>query len=191
MNKLAELKEHLKPGQVYHRADLKQWSTSVDRHLQELLQEEFLEKLSGGLYYVPRQTVFGKAPAKEEDLVKAFLKDDRFVVLSPNDYNALGVGATQLYNERWVYNLKRHGVFKLGNRSFRFIKKQQVPDQLTAEFLMVDLVNNASELAEDTDMLLENVKQRAVKMDTDKLKKVAHDFGKVRTRKLFTSLLAE
>lgn len=185
---MAELKKNLKAGAVYHRADLEQWTTSVDRHLQELLKEGTLEKLSGGLYYVPKQTVFGKAPANEEDLVRAFLKDDHFVILSPNDYNALGVGTTQLYNERWVYNLKRHGVFLLGNRKFRFMRKPMVPAKLTAEFLMVDLVNNVKELAEDQDQLIERVKKRAAAMDLPKLQQVARDFGKVGTRKLFTSL---
>ena len=85
-----------------------------------------MDKLSGGLYYVPRQSVFGKAPADENDLVAAFLKDDRFLVTSPNDYNTLGLGTTQLYNTRRVYNHKRHGDFKLGNRSFHFVRRPYV-----------------------------------------------------------------
>lgn len=189
MKRLETVKRHLKPGQVYHRADLKKWSASVDRHLQELVKDGTLEKLSGGLYYVPRQTVFGKTPAAEQELVKSFLKDDRFVIISPNDYNALQVGTTQLYNERRVYNYKRHGVFKLGNRTFQFVRKPYVPSKVTKELLLVDLVNNAKHLAEDQPYLMENVKRRATEMDSRKLKQLAHDFGKVGTRKLFDSFL--
>src|SRR5580692_9296269 len=102
MKQVEVLKNRLKEGEVYRRADLRKWSTSVDRHLQQLVKDGTLEKLSGGLYYVPKQSVFGKTPADEKELVGAFLKDDRFLVMSPNDYNTLGVGTTQLYNMRRV-----------------------------------------------------------------------------------------
>lgn len=190
MKRLDMVKEHLQPGLVYHRADLLEWSASVDRHLQELVKEGALEKLSGGLYYVPRQSVFGKVPADQQDLIKAFLKDHRFVIMSPNDYNALGVGTTQLCNERKVYNYKRHGDFKLGNRTFRFIRKPYVPSKVTKELLLVDLVNNIKSLAEDQPNLLENIKKRAVEMNPRRLKQLARDFGRVSTRKLFDSLIS-
>ena len=84
MTKLEELKKHLKPGHAYRRADLARWSTSVDRHLKQLVESGTLKKLSGGLYAYPKDTVFGQAPAKDSDVVNAFLKDDRFLLASPN-----------------------------------------------------------------------------------------------------------
>jgi len=183
------LKKKLRPGEVYRRADLQQWSKSVDRHLQELVKEGTLEKLSGGLYYVQEKSTFGKVPAEEHALVEAFLKDKDFLVFSPSDYNALGVGTTQLYNTRLVYNHKRHGEFKLGNRSFHFVRKPYVPDKLTREFLSVDLVNNLGQLAEDQSSVLDKVKEKARTMDQAKLQNMANRFGKVRTRKFFNSLL--
>jgi len=189
MKRLDIVKEHLKPGLVYHRADLIEWSTSVDRHLQELVKEGALEKLSGGIYYVPKQSAFGKVPANEQDLVKAFLKDHRFVIMSPNDYNALGVGTTQLYKERRVYNYRRHGDFRLGNRTFRFIRKPYVPGKVTKEFLLVDLVNNIKSLAEDQPILLESIKKRAGEMNPHRLKQLARDFGTISTRKLLDPLI--
>ena len=182
MKKLNELKQHLKPGRVYRRADLDKWSTAVDRHLQQLTRAGELEKLSGGLYYVPKQTAFGKAPASEQELITAFLKDGHFLITSPNDYNSLGVGTTQLYNTRKVYNTKRHGTFKLGKRSFDFVRKPFVPAKVTKEFLLVDLLNNLKNLSEDQPVLLENIKQRAKEMDQKKLKQLAADFGTVGTR---------
>ena len=62
MNKLQELKKHLKRGKVYRRADLSKWSASVDRHLDELVKEGTLHKLSQGLYFYPEITVFGNWP---------------------------------------------------------------------------------------------------------------------------------
>lgn len=190
MKHLDALRKHLKPGEVYRRADLQKWTTAVDRHLQQLQSEGTLEKLSGGLYYVPQTSVFGKTPASEHELVTAFLKDSRFVLTSPSDFNALGVGTTQLYNERRVYNQKRHGIYKLGNRSFRFVRKPYVPKKLTKEFLLVDLVNNLKHLEEDQEFVFNNVKKKAREMDSKVLKKLVLSFGTVATKKKFAELLS-
>lgn len=191
VKQLDVLKKKLRPGEVYRRADLQEWSTSVDRHLQELVKDGTLEKLAGGLYFVPAQSTFGKVPAEEHALVEAFLKDKDFLLTSPSDFNALGVGTTQLYNTRRVYNYKRHGEFKLGNRSFQFVRKPYVPDKLTSEFLLVDLVNNLEHLAEDQSAVMDKVKTKALSLDQATLRSLAEKFGKVRTRKLFKTLLTK
>ena len=49
MKKLQEVRNKLRPGQVYRREDLAKWSTSVDRHLKELVASGDLVKLSGGI----------------------------------------------------------------------------------------------------------------------------------------------
>lgn len=167
---------------------LEKWSTSVDRHLQQLVKEDTLEKLSGGLYYAPKKGVFGKAPADENELVRTFLKDDRFLVTSPNDYNTPGAGTTQLYNTRRVYNYKRYGIFTLGNRTFNFVRRPNVPRKLTKEFLLVDLANNLKRLAEDQAALLDILKKKAQEMDKKELKHLVKDFGTVGTKHLFPSL---
>lgn len=185
MKKLNELKKHLRSGKVYRRADLEQWTTSVDRHLNELVSEEHLQKLSGGLYYCPKHSDFGVVPPKDKDLVEAFLKDNRFLLTSPNAYNSLGVGATQLYNKTVVYNRKRHGTFTLGNREFDFRKKSYFPRKLSVEFLLVDLVNNLKYVAEDREWLLSNVKEKAASLDINKLKKAVSNYGGVAAKKVF------
>ena len=111
MPTLEKLKMHLREGQVYRRNDLVKWSRSVDRHLHALLQEGILQKLSQGVYYYPKNSTLGKTPPVEENLVRSFLNDDRFLLTSPNLYNTFGTGTTQLYNQRTVYNHKRHGKF--------------------------------------------------------------------------------
>ncbi len=189
--KLNEVKKHLREGQVYRRADLLQWSNAVDRHLKLLREEGVLTKLSQGLYLCPKKTVFGNAPAEEEKLVKSFLKDHRFLLTSPNAYNALGVGTTQLYNETFVYNHKRHGRFKLGERFFNFCIKPHFPKSVSKEFLLVDLVNNSDRLAEDVDALFARVVEKAATMDVKKLSLMARDYGNLRTRKFFDVALRE
>jgi hypothetical protein len=190
MKKLNELKTHLKPGSVYRRDDLTKWSKSVDRHLNILVKDGSLQKLSQGLYYFPKNTAFGAAPADEESLVRSFLKDDRFLLTSPNAYNGLQVGTTQLYNKRVVYNHKRHGDFNLGNRTFSFRVKPHFPMKLTPEFLIVDLVNNLESLAEDQQAVLMNIAAKAKRMDAKKLARSLADYGSVKTKKLLQPLLA-
>ena len=189
MKKLDELRDELKQGQVYRRADMEHLSKSPDRHLAALVKEGTLQKLSPGLYYYPKETVFGKTPPEETKLVQSFLKDNRFLMTSPNTYNSLGVGTTQLYNQRTVYNHKRHGEFKLGNRNFSFRMKHHFPTKLTEEFLLVDLVNNLDMLAEDKSAVLEKVRQKATSMDTRKLARAVSKYGNARTQKLLKLLL--
>ena len=189
MRKLQELKRHLRPGKVYRRADLVRWSNAVDRHLKQLVEEGTLTKLAGGLYGVPKATVFGDAPAEDEKLVTSFLRDDRFLVASPHAYNTLGVGTTQLYDKTVVYNHKRHGKFSLGGRTFDFRVKPAFPKKLTPEFLLVDLVNNVDQLAESKQEVLTRVKEQLPSYETPRLQRAVRNYGNVRTKKFFAEAL--
>ncbi len=186
---LEQLKRHLRAGRVYRREELLPWSHSVDRHLKELTGDGTLQKIRTGLYYCPRKFEFGEAPADEHELVKAFLKTDHFVVTSPNAYNQLGLGTTQLYNKRVVYNQKRHGTFALGNRMVTFERRFNVPRRLSPEFLLVDLVNELDQLAEDQDAVLSRVREKAKKMDRRKLSRAVSLYGKYSTQKKFQEML--
>ncbi|MEO7044655.1 MAG: DUF6088 family protein [Ferruginibacter sp.] len=189
MARINYLRGRLKPGEVYRRSDLANWSKSVDRHLEELVADGTLEKLSQGVYYVPKKSAFGKTPPDEKTLVQSFLKDDRFLLTSNNAYNSLGLGTTQLYNEQTVYNHKRHGKFKLGNRTFSFKMNPHFPKKLTKEFLVVDLVNNLKDLAEDQEAVLQNLKKKIPEMDKRKLQKSVDEYGNVKTKKIFAPLI--
>ena len=189
MTKLDELKKHLKPGRAYRREELARWSTSVDRHLKQLVEQGVLKKLSGGLYACPKETAFGPAPASDKDVVGAFLKDDRFLLASPNAYNSLGVGTTQLYDQTVVYNHKRHGEFQLGGRKFAFRVKPRFPKSLTKEFLLVDLVNNLDRLTEAKEEVLNRVMERAAASDSARLRRAVREYGNERTKKLFERAL--
>jgi len=189
MKAYEEVQNHLQPGSVYRRADLLLWSNAVDRHLDELVKHKVLKKLSGGLYHYPKQTSFGEAPPAETDLVRAFLKDDRFLMFNPSSYNSLNLGTTQLYNETLVYNHKRHGVLTLGNRMYRFVLKHFFPLKLSEEFLFIDFLDNVSKLAEDTDAVLQRAKAKAQEMDPAKLQKAAFDYGSVRAKKFVRDAL--
>ncbi|MGX5817419.1 DUF6088 family protein [Chitinophaga lutea] len=189
MSQVELLKQKLQTGEVYRRSDLVRWSKSVDRDLQKLVDDGVLEKLAQGMYYVPEKSVFGKTPPKDELVVKRFLNDERFLITSPNFYNSLGVGTTQLYNVKVVYNHKRHGVFHFGKNRFVFRVKPDFPDQLTPEFLLVDLMNNIDDLAEDTVTIKEKVRTRSMEMDAPKLNEAIRRFGTIQSKKFFSDFL--
>ncbi|PQJ09108.1 hypothetical protein CJD36_021175 [Flavipsychrobacter stenotrophus] len=176
---------------MYRRADLTQWSNAVDRHLNELVKSGYLEKLSVGLYYAPKKSIFGVVPPEDESLVRTFLKEDDFLITSPNAYNSLGVGTTQLYNVRVVYNHKRHGEFDLGGRKFFFHAKHRFPKKLTQEFLLVDLVNNIENLAEDKTEVLTKVLAKAKTMDARQLRRTVTSYGNTKAKSLFSSLITQ
>lgn len=153
MTALQKFESQLERGRLYRRADLECYSNAVDRHLKQLQNEGVLKKLSGGIYHYPRKTKFGETPPTDHELVRAFLKDERFLLFSQNSYNALRLGTTQLYNETFVYNHKRHGVFKVGGRTFNFVRKSHFPDKVTKEFILIDLINNEKNLKENPSLI--------------------------------------
>ncbi|MFN6321818.1 MAG: hypothetical protein ACK4VS_00290, partial [Burkholderiales bacterium] len=142
-----------------------------------------LKKLAQGLYYAPKQSNFGPLPPTDEQVVSGFLRDKDFLVFSPSSYNTVGLGTTQLYNSTLVYNHKRHGVFRLGNRQFNFRVKPRFPKKLTPEFLYVDLLNNLDELAEDRDAVLSQARTKLVSFNQSRLQEALDSYGNMATRK--------
>jgi hypothetical protein len=130
--------------------------------------------------------VFGEVPPEEKNLLAAFLRDKNFLSFNPSVYNSLRLGTTQLYNKTVVYNHKRHGQFKLGNRTYDFRVKHRFPKpgQVTPEFLLVDMLNNLSELAEDEAQVLELARRKLETFDMKALKKMLADYGSAATRRL-------
>jgi hypothetical protein len=176
-------------GQVYRRKDLVGYFSSVDRELDRFVREGKLCKASQGLYYVPKMTPFGAAPPAEDALVAKFLEDDRFLLFNPSSYNSLGLGTTQLYNTTVVYNHKRHGKFKLAGMEFDFREKPRFPTakQVNREFLLVDMLNNLDQLAEDQDQVLRQVQAKLSDFDAQRLQKAVKGYGSARTRRLFSA----
>ena len=181
----AHLADELKAGHVYRREDLARLSNAVDRHLRELVSMGKLQKRAQGLDHAPKQSNFGPLPPADAQVVKGFLRDKEFLVFSPSSYNAVGLGTTQLYNRTLVYNHKRHGVFRLGNRQFDFRVKPRFPKKLSREFLYVDLLNNLDELAEDRDEVLNQAHSKLPSFDLNRLKDAVDSYGNMTTRKRF------
>ena len=182
------LRQHIKPGHVYRRSDLEYYSSAIDRHLVMLTKDGSLVKLSQGLYYAPKTSKFGPVPPEDALLVESFLKDSDFLIIKPNMYNALGLGLTQLYNTTWVYNHKRKGEFKFNGKTFEFKIKSSFPNQLTKEFLLVDLLNNLNELAEDQYQTTTSLSKNLSRFNNDELMRIAQQYGSSNSKKLLKSI---
>lgn len=180
----------MKPGRVYRRKELDEHSKAVDRELADLTARGAVKKLSGGLYLKPERSRFGELPPADNELVRAFLNDDRFLLMSFNHYNSLGLGLTQLRGETLVYNRKRHDELNLGSKKFVFKRKPEFPKKLSREFLLVDLLNNLNLLGEDKDDVLDRLQDKKNDFDKKKVSMMAKKYGKVGTKNFVKDLYA-
>ncbi|MEN9942659.1 MAG: hypothetical protein RLZZ91_660 [Bacteroidota bacterium] len=183
------LSQHIRQGEVYRRSDLEYYSTAIDRHLAELTKQGTLIKLNQGLYYAPKQSKFGAVPPDDRQVVARFLKDEDFLLISPNVFNSLGLGLTQLYNTTRVYNHKRKGEFHLNGKTFEFKLKSSFPKNIFKEYLLVDLLNNLESLAEDVTLVLDKLPDNVGRFDTDALMKATQQYGSGKTKRLIKSIV--
>ncbi len=183
------LREHINQGEVYRRSDLEYYSTAIDRHLAQLTKDGTLIKLNQGLYYSPKQSKFGAVPPDDRQVVACFLKDEDFLLISPNTFNSLGLGLTQLYNTTWVYNHKRKGEFKLNGKTFEFKLKSSFPKNITREYLLVDLLNNLENLAEDQTQIINKLANNLPNFNTEALMKSTQQYGTGKTKRTLKLIL--
>ena len=181
--------QHIKQGEVYRRSDLEYYSSAIDRHLAQLTKDGTLIKLNQGLYYAPKPSKFGAVPPDERQVVERFLKDEDFLLISPNVFNSLGLGLTQLYNTTWVYNHKRKGEFQLNGKTFEFKLKSSFPKNISKEYLLVDLLNNLESLAEDQNLVLEKLSNNMISFNTDALMKATQQYGSGKTKRIIKSIV--
>ncbi len=131
----------LVPGRAYRTRDLRPWSANPTRLARRLVDEGKLREAAHGLYYAPLLTRFGPAPASSEELLRAFLGGERFLVTGPPFWNALGLGSTAMFAVTLVYNTRRSGEFQLGGRRF-LLRRVYFPENPSAEWFIVDLLQH-------------------------------------------------
>ena len=62
---------------------------------------------------------------------------------------------------------------------------------MTNEYLLVDMLNNFDELAEDEGQVFANTRRKLPQFDAKKLQKALQDYGSAATRRLMKSWLNE
>ena len=187
MNAMNRIRNRMMPGEVYRRAELAQYSDSLDRDLRQLVDADEVRKLWRGVYYRPEVCFFGKAYPEFKKILAAFLGDDDFFMTSLNVYNSLDIGTTQLYNQHLVYTKKLRGQRKVFGQNCFFMNRK-FPKRPTLEFYYVDLFNNLEMLAEEQDQVKMYAIENIFELGFDKVRHAAHAYGKATTIKLFDQL---
>lgn len=191
MSNALTLRKAMSPGKVYRRQELKGFTTAVDRDLKALVKNGAVKKLHAGLYCLPSKSPLGLKPPSNEEIVRAFLKTDDFLVTSYNHFNRLGLGLTQLYNNHVVYNHKRSGNFVLGGRQFKFRMVPAFPTRLSKEFLLVDLLNNLASLPDNTELVYRHLKKELAEYDRGAFRECLEKYGRPPARKAIEAINAK
>ncbi|MBZ0274169.1 type IV toxin-antitoxin system AbiEi family antitoxin domain-containing protein [bacterium] len=175
----------LTPGKVYRTRDLARWSTNPSRLAGRLVREGKLERLGHGLYAHEKQSRFGLSPPRDEELLRAFLGTDDFLVTGPERWNLLRLGTTAWFASRLVYNKKRSGRFVLDGRPFIF-RRVLYPRDPAPEWFVVDLFENARSVGANEDDLAKALARaiREGRFDSERLAKYAKDFGARNTQRV-------
>lgn len=188
----AAAQPELTPGRAYRTRDLRRWSANPTRLARRLVDEGKLQEAAHGLYYAPIPTRFGPAPPPGEELLRAFLGGEPFLVTGPPYWNALGLGSTAMFAVTLVYNTRRSGEFQLGGRRF-LLRRVYFPETPTAEWFVVDLLQHhdmagvaLSELREGLVATL-----RFGRWDRDRLREMAETYGTKATLALVEGALRE
>ena len=192
MSAIERLDSRMKPGDVRLRAELVGSSVkNLDRDLRELVDAGELWKLWRGTYYRPEHSALGRVPPDYHKMLRAFLRSDDFLIVSPNMYNSLGVGTTQLYNIWLIYNHKRSGRIKVLGQSYHFFTSRRFPRKPNLPFHYVDLINNLWMLEEDHDAVRRHTANHAFDLGVNKMRRTARAYGKPATIKFFEQIQPE
>lgn len=132
---------NLEPGRAYRTKELRRWSANPTRLARRLVREGRLREAAHGLFYAPVESRFGLAPARDEEILRAFFDDDRFVITGPPRWNALGLGSTAMFAATLVYNTRRTGEFTFDGRRF-LLRRVLFPESPPPEWFVVDLLQH-------------------------------------------------
>ena len=178
----------LQSGRVYRASELEKYSNSLGRDLRLLVDTKKLRALGKGLYVKPEKLGEMELSPDSKEVVRKFLGSSRFLMRNLSDFNSLGLGLTQMFKDTFVYNSKRTGKIKLGNRDYYFVNRK-FPKEYHDEFLVVDLFNNLDAVGENKEKLRENFeaawKRRVWPLDYDVVYDLSQKFGKNWVKRYF------
>jgi hypothetical protein len=168
----------LEPGRAYRTRELRRFDANPTRLARRLVREGKLREAAHGLFYAPVRTRFGAAPARDEELLRAFLGDSPFVITGPPRWNALGLGSTSMFATTLVYNTRRTGDFTFDGRPFR-LRRVLFPKDPPPEWFVVDLLQHhamaGASLAELEERLTATLREG--RWDVGRLREMAIRFG--------------
>lgn len=176
---------NLEPGRTYRTRELRTFGANPARLAKRLVREGKLRQAAQGLFYAPVRSRFGDAPPTEEEVLRGFLDNDRFVITGPPKWNALGLGATAMFAATLVYNHKRTGEFTFEGRRF-LLRRVLFPEEPSPEWFVIDLLQHhdmaGASLAELADRLVATL--RDGRWDQRRLLDMAAQYATKATREL-------
>lgn len=188
----APTKPDLTKGRVYRTEDLRRWGKNPSRLAERLVRDGVLRRLAHGLFVRPRTGRFGEVPPSDEELLRAFLKGEPFLITGPERWNAIGLGSTAVFPRRLVYNTKRTGEFDLGGLKL-LLRRVPFPRKPPAEWFVVDLLENHDRAGVSLDEIEERLSEAIAerRFDPERLEQMAREFGTRRTQSLVERVTAE
>lgn len=182
----------LEPGRAYRTKELRRWSANPTRLARRLVREGRLREAAHGLFYAPVESRFGPAPARDEEILRAFFDDDRFVITGPPRWNALGLGSTAMFAATLVYNTRRTGEFTFDGRRF-LLRRVLFPENPPLEWFVVDLLQHhemaGTSLVELEHQLTSTLREG--RWNAKRLRDVANEYGTKATLAMVDRCLAE
>ncbi len=189
MKNAEKIKNFMEIGRVYRRQDLAGVSTAVDRDLKTLVDSGEVRKLGCGLYGRSKKNTLGAESSDHQQLVRAFLKTDDFLLTSYDYFTQLGVGLARRYDQKIVYNHKRSGDFTLGGQRFQFRVIRAYPKTLSKEYLLLDLLNHIKVFRGEGGRVLKNLKSHLGEFDLKKLASCLERYGNRQAIKILRGML--
>ncbi len=185
-------KPNLKPGRAYRTKELRRWSANPTRLARRLVHEGRLREAAHGLFYAPVESRFGLAPARDEEILRAFFDGDRFVITGPPRWNALGLGSTAMFAATLVYNTRRTGEFIFDGRRF-LLRRVMFPESPPPEWFVIDLVQHHEMVGVSLSDLEQQLTSTLVdgRWDAKRLRAMASEYGMKATLEMVERCLAE
>lgn len=173
----------LKPGRVYRTRQLAAWSANTARLAKRLVAAGELLPLAHGLFVHPTKSRFGPVPPADAELMRAFLDGEPYVFTGPERWNALGLGTTALHAIPLVYNTKRSGNFKLGQRPFQ-LRRVAFPKKPPLEWFIVDLFEHTAQAGTQPNALIGalSLGLKKGRFDHARLKEMVESYGSKKTQ---------
>jgi hypothetical protein len=182
----------IEAGRTFRTEDLRRWSANPARLAKRLVRQGRLRQAARGLFYASVQGRFGQAPAAEDEVLRAFLRDDAFVITGPPKWNALGLGSTAMFAATLVYNRKRTGEFTFDGRRF-LLRRVLFPSEPPPEWFVVDLLQHHDTagvtLAELAARLVARIADGC--WNPDRLRELARRYGTKATAALIERCIEE
>ena len=176
----------IRKGKVYRTSDFASVSSNPTRYVGGLVGDGVLCRLQGGRFYAPKVTRWGAIPPTAESVLSAWLQGKQgkdWVYSGSIKWNTLGLGATAVHAEQWVYNRQRSGSIELAGHHF-LMRKIPFPRNPTLEWYVVDLLNHAQFAAQSFDVLVDQLADALVvgEFDHHVLIQRATQYGRKATR---------